>query len=104
MGAFKQGGITVKTMYGLTQKQMADVFQHMRTEYLKEDILSVLEDAEYIIGNKEIKGDVIASRLDLDYIAERFVDKCEFNWDLLENIIEEEVHANEDYILTGKCD
>lgn len=89
-------------MYGLTKQQMANVFQYMRAEYIKEDIREILFDATYVFNGKEINSDVVAERIDLDYIAERFIDKDEFNWSLLEDLIAQEVSENEEYILTGK--
>lgn len=92
----------MRLMFGLTKGQMLAVFQEVRSEYIKDDIKSILDDTTYNYKNQEIEGSKIKDRLDLDYIAERFLDKDDFNWELLEDIINDEIDKDLDYVMTGK--
>lgn len=93
----------MQTMYGLTKQQMREVFEYMRAEYLRQDIEDIMFETDYIINGEDISGDLVASRIDIDCIINEFLSKDEFNWCLLEELIEQEVSNKEDYILTGKC-
>lgn len=77
---------------------MIEVYRHVRDSYLKREIEEYLIGSSYFIHNREYEGRDIIKHLDLDRIATNFKEADEFNYDLVEALIEAEISNNTDSI------
>lgn len=88
----------MEVMHGLTEQQMIEVYRHVRDSYLKREIEEYLIDSSYFIRNREYNGREIIKHLDLDRLVTNFKEADEFNYDLVEALIDAEISNNVDSI------
>lgn len=89
----------MEVMHGLTEQQMIEVYRHVRDFYLKREIEEYLIDSSYFIRNREYNGREIIKHLDLDRLVTNFKEADEFNYDLVEALIDAEISNNIDSII-----
>lgn len=77
---------------------MIEVYRHVRDYYLKREIEEYLIDSSYFIRNREYNGREIIKHLDLDRLVTNFKEADEFNYDLVEALIDAEISNNIDSI------
>lgn len=77
---------------------MIEVYRHVRDYYLKREIEEYLIDSSYFIRNREYNGCEIIKHLDLDRLVTNFKEADEFNYDLVETLIDAEISNNIDSI------
>ena len=77
---------------------MIEVYRHVRDYYLKREIEEYLIDSSYFVRNREYNGREIIKHLDLDRLVTNFKEADEFNYDLVEALIDAEISNNIDSI------